>query len=81
VVKVRLQGDTFASDVLVTILRDHPAVEILTGPDKYDGDRRYLLVRVAMPAEMLAQLETTEFADRRGSEIAGPPAGWQGGRS
>ena len=33
VVKIRLQGDTFASDVLVTILREHPAVEILTGPD------------------------------------------------
>ena len=46
VVKVRLQGDTFASDVLVTILREHPAVEILTGPDRYEGDRQYLMVRV-----------------------------------
>jgi len=39
VVRVRLAGDTFAPDVLVTILRDHPSVEILTGPDRYDGDR------------------------------------------
>jgi hypothetical protein len=46
VVRVRLQGDTFGSDVLVQILRDHPAVEILTGPDRYDGDRQYLMVRV-----------------------------------
>ena len=57
VVKVRLQGDTFASDVLVTILRDHPAVEILTGPDRYEGGRQYLLVRVATPAEIVAALE------------------------
>lgn len=46
VVKVRLQGDTFASDVLVQILRDHPAVEILTGPDLYSGGRQYLMARV-----------------------------------
>jgi hypothetical protein len=56
VVRVRLQGDTFASDVLVQILRDHPAVEILTGPDRYSGDRQYLLVQVAEPAEILGQL-------------------------
>jgi len=56
VVKVRLTGDTFSSDVLVQILRDHPSVEILTGPDKYDGDRQYLLVQVASPAGILARL-------------------------
>lgn len=46
VVKVRLQGDTVGADVLAVILRDHPAVEVLTGPDRYDGGRQYLLVRV-----------------------------------
>jgi len=60
VVRIRLQGDTFASDVLVTILREHPSVEILAGPDRYDGGRQYLLVRVATPAEVLARLETAE---------------------
>jgi hypothetical protein len=60
VVKVRLQGDTFGADALVTILRDHPSVEILTGPDRYDGGRQYLLVGVATPAEVLARLEAAE---------------------
>lgn len=55
VVKVRLSGD-FGADVIVRILRDHPAIEILTGPDRYSGDRQYLLVRVAMPAEVLEQI-------------------------
>ena len=59
VVRVRLAGDTFASDVLVTILHEHPSVEILTGPDKYDGGRQYLLVRVATPGEILARLQET----------------------
>jgi hypothetical protein len=54
VVKVRLQGDTVGADVLAAILGDHPAVEILTGPDRYDGGRRYLLVKVASPLEVLA---------------------------
>jgi hypothetical protein len=63
VVRVRLQGDMFASDVLVTILREHPAVEILTGPDKYDGDRQYLLVRVVTPDEILARLTSGSEQD------------------
>jgi hypothetical protein len=46
VVRVRLQGDASA-DVIVDILRDHPAVEVLTGPDLYSGGRQYLTVRVA----------------------------------
>lgn len=50
-VRVRLAGDTFASDVLVQILRDHPSVEIMTGPDRYDGDRQYLMVRVRTDRE------------------------------
>ena len=54
VVKVRLRGDTFAADVLAEILRTHPAVEILTGPDRYDNGRQYLAVRVQSPAEVLA---------------------------
>jgi hypothetical protein len=45
VVKVRLQGDS-AADVIAGILLAHPAVEILTGPDRYDGGRQYLMVRV-----------------------------------
>jgi len=55
-VRVRLQGDTFGADVLAQILRDHPAVEVLTGPDRYSGDRQYLLVRVASPEEILGRL-------------------------
>lgn len=47
IVKIRLAGDTSGSDVLVQVLREHPAVEILTGPDRYSGGRQYLLVRVA----------------------------------
>jgi hypothetical protein len=45
VVRVRLQGDS-AADAIAGILRDHPAVEVLTGPDRYDGGRQYLMVRV-----------------------------------
>lgn len=45
VVRIRLQGDA-AADVVAGILRDHPAVEILTGPDRYDGARQYLMVQV-----------------------------------
>lgn len=60
VVRVRLAGDTFAADVLATILREHPSVEILTGPDLYDGGRQYLLVRVASPGEILARLGRTD---------------------
>lgn len=56
VVRVRLQGDTVSADVIVRILRDHPAVEILTGPDVYGGGRQYLVVRVASPAEVLAAI-------------------------
>jgi hypothetical protein len=48
VVKVRLQGDTVGADVIAHILRAHPAIEVLTGPDRYDGGRQYLLVRVRM---------------------------------
>ena len=48
VARVRLSGDTVAADVLTAILRAHPAVEILTGPDKYDDGRAYLIVRVRM---------------------------------
>jgi hypothetical protein len=48
VVRVRLQGDTVGADVLARILADHPAVEVLTGPDRYEGGRQYLLVRVRM---------------------------------
>jgi hypothetical protein len=48
VVKVRLQGDSVGADVLAHILRSHPAVEVLTGPDRYDGGRQYLLVKVRM---------------------------------
>jgi hypothetical protein len=56
VVRVRLQGDTVGADVIARILRDHPAVEVLTGPDCYDGGRQYLLVKVASPAEVLAAI-------------------------
>lgn len=56
VVKVRLEGDTVGADVLARILRDHPAVEILTGPDHYGGGRQYLLVKVASPSEVLAAI-------------------------
>jgi len=59
VVRVRLAGDTFAADVLAQILRDHPAVEILTGPDRYSDGRQYLLARVASPEEILARLDRT----------------------
>jgi hypothetical protein len=45
VVRVRLQGDS-AADVVAGILRDHPAIEVLTGPDLYSGGRQYLMVRV-----------------------------------
>ena len=48
VAKVRLSGDTVAADVLTAILRAHPAVEILTGPDKYDDGRAYLTLRVRL---------------------------------
>lgn len=48
VVKVRLSGDTVGADVIAAILRDHPAIEVLLGPDRYDGDRQYLTVRVRM---------------------------------
>lgn len=48
VVRVRLAGDTVGADVLAHILRGHPAVEILTGPDRYDDGRQYLTVRVRM---------------------------------
>ena len=50
VVRVRLQGDS-AADVIAGILRGHPAVEILTGPDRYDGGRQYLMVRVDQAAK------------------------------
>lgn len=60
VVRVRLAGDTFAADVLAQILRDHPSVEVLTGPDRYDAGRHYLLVRVASPEEILARLDRTD---------------------
>jgi hypothetical protein len=56
VVRVRLQGDTVGADVIARILRDHPAIEVLTGPDRYDGGRQYLLVKVASPAEVLATI-------------------------
>jgi hypothetical protein len=57
VVRVRLQGDTFGAGVLAQILRDHPAVEVLTGPDRYSGGRQYLLVRIASPEEILGRVE------------------------
>ncbi|MCW2934862.1 MAG: hypothetical protein JWM19_5824 [Actinomycetia bacterium] len=60
VVKVRLQGDTVGADVIARILADHPAVEVLTGPDRYDGDRQYILVKVASPAEVLARIGAAE---------------------
>jgi hypothetical protein len=60
VVKVRLQGDTVGADVIARILADHPAVEVLTGPDRYDGGRQYLLVKVASPAEVLARIGDAE---------------------
>jgi hypothetical protein len=60
VVRVRLTGEPFSSDVLAEILCQHPCVEILTGPDRYNGDRAYLLVRVAEPDEVLARLGATE---------------------
>jgi hypothetical protein len=44
VVRVRVQGDSAGE--IVRILRDHPAVEVLTGPDLYSGGRQYLMVRV-----------------------------------
>jgi hypothetical protein len=50
VVRVRLQGDASA-DEIVRILRDHPAVEVLTGPDLYSGGRQYLMVRVQAGAD------------------------------
>jgi hypothetical protein len=56
VVRVRLQGDTVGADVIARILRDHPAIEVLTGPDRYDDGRQYLLVKVASPAEVLATI-------------------------
>jgi hypothetical protein len=56
VVRVRLQGDTVGADVIARILADHPAVEVLTGPDRYDDGRQYLRVRVAGPAEVLAAI-------------------------
>ena len=58
VVRVRLTGDTIGADVIARILVDHPAVEMLTGPDRYDGGRQYLLVKVASPAELLATIGT-----------------------
>lgn len=60
VVRVRLAGDASTAGVLVTILRDHPSVEVLTGPDRYDGGRHYLLVRVASPEEIPARLDRTD---------------------
>jgi hypothetical protein len=57
VVRVRLQGDTFGAGVLAQILRDHPSVEVLTGPDRYSEGRQYLLVRVASPEEILGRVE------------------------
>jgi hypothetical protein len=65
VVKVRLQGDTVGADVIARMLRDHPAIEVLTGPDRYDGGRQCLLVKVASPAEVLAAI---------GAASGGPPA-------
>jgi len=60
VARVRIEGDTVAADVLAEILRGHPAVEILTGPDRYPsryGDgRQYLAVRVLSAAEVLAAI-------------------------
>src|SRR3954470_10880894 len=56
VVRVRLQGDTVGADVIARILRDHPAIEVLTGPDCYDGGRHYLLIKVASPAGVLAAI-------------------------
>lgn len=50
--------------MLAQILRDHPSVEVLTGPDRYSGDRQYLLVRVSTPGEILGRLDTTEPATR-----------------
>jgi hypothetical protein len=46
VVRVRVQGDSAANEI-VRILREHPAVEVLTGPDLYSGGRQYLTIRVA----------------------------------
>jgi len=62
VVKVRLQGD-FGADVIVRILRDHPAVEVLTGPDRYEGDRQYLMVRVRMDGGLNPDRDVPEAAD------------------
>jgi hypothetical protein len=45
VVRVRVQGDSAAGEI-VRILRDHPEVEVLTGPDLYSGGCQYLMVRV-----------------------------------
>jgi hypothetical protein len=56
---VRLSGDVVAADVLVAILREHPSVEILTGPDKYDDGRQYLTVRVLSATEVLDSLLST----------------------
>jgi hypothetical protein len=56
VAKVRLSGDTVATDVLAEILTGHPSVEVLTGPDQYDDGRRYLAVRVLSAAEVLAAI-------------------------
>jgi hypothetical protein len=64
VAKVRLSGDTVATDVLVAILRGHPAVEILTGPDRYDDGRQYLTVRVRMDGGLGLDRDVPEAAKR-----------------
>jgi hypothetical protein len=56
VVKVRLSGDLPDLAILAALLASHPAIEILTGPDGPQANRRepgarvYLTVRVPAPS-------------------------------
>lgn len=56
IAKVRLSGDPAATDALTAMLRADPAVEILSGPDKYDDGRQYLTVRMLPHGEVLGAL-------------------------
>jgi hypothetical protein len=56
VAKIRLSGDPAATDALTMMLRSDPAVEILTGPDKYSDGRQYLTVRMLPHGEVLGAL-------------------------
>ncbi len=66
VARVRLSGGTWETDALTAILRAHPAVEVLTGPDQYDDGRQYLTVRVRMDGG-LGQIRSgvADLADAR----------------